>query len=397
MPVLNYIKTLLLGVILIAPGARAQPSLQSTLVILGEKIYKDISNANKYYFMPLNYKLVRDASGKPSFTLTQMRYTGTRTAADAGVIKFNNLLQFKVATDDVQQRRIPSLKTALKAINPQADLQMLPVIKFSSVLVFASSTQGSATDTISSADSAGFRQIDMAGVTDEKSDVNNSYWTERTVSIRLSDFDAQLVEAALQNRQSVMSFSYAIFTAFYEKTQIDISAHSNNKVKRNILDHFKKQLKGLKDTTRHMTLIKADVVELSVDISRWPGLVQKVDINERLPARYALFDVYCYDFANSLRADLFEKKIEIRASSVGGMAVTESYTFKQTAPDIYARSIRFPYAVRLDLPFYYQVTEIDHNGEKMVTEWIEKKEWNDIVDITSAPEKFVRPAVEAGQ
>jgi hypothetical protein len=60
---------------------------------------------------------------------------------------------------------------------------------------------------------------------------------------------------------------------------------------------------------------------------------------------------------------------------------------------VYARSIRIPYAVRLDQPFYYRITEIDHNGDTNISEWIEKKEWNDIVDITSAPEKFVRPVV----
>ncbi len=373
---------------LFAGTLHAQPSFQSSLMISGQKIYKDVKNTNLYYFIPFDYVLVKDADGEPAFTLTQMRYTGTKTSGDAGKIKYSNLLQFRVATDAEQQRQVPSIRTALKAINPSAELRMLPVKKFSSVLVFASSS-----DTAFTADTSSLKKVDLANVTDENAAVNNSFFTERIISLRLSDFDAQLVEAALKNNQAILSFSYAIFTEFSEKNSSDITLNDSKRIRPHVKRFFQQQITEQKDTTIKISLIKADVVDLGLSLAQWPSIVQKIDINERVPARYALFDVYCYDFANAYRADLFEKKIEIKASSVNGTYVVNTFSFKESQPDVYARSIRIPYAVRLDQPFYYRITEIDHNGDTNISEWIEKKEWNDIVDITSAPEKFVRPVV----
>ena len=116
-----------------------------------------------------------------------------------------------------------------------------------------------------------------------------------------------------------------------------------------------------------------------------------MDINEKLPAKYPLFDVYCYDFNNALRADLYAKKIEIKATSLNGAEISTSFSFRASQPERYTRSIRFPYAVRFDKPFYYRVTEITLDGEAHMTPWIEKKEWSELLDITSAPHKIVKP------
>ena len=152
-----------------------------------------------------------------------------------------------------------------------------------------------------------------------------------------------------------------------------------------------------KDSALHITLIKADAIPLTIDPVQWPSAIEKIDINERVPARFALFDVYCYDFTNELRPDLFTKKIEIKATSVNGVDIITAFSFKQNKPDVYARSIRFMYAVKFDKPFYYRVTEINNEGEASTTEWIQKKEWSEILDITSSPDKVVqKPDGESG-
>ncbi len=382
----TYIQPWLIGSTVFSNGVQAQPSFQSSFVISGQKVYHDVKNTNLYYHIPPDYKLVSEADGKPAFTLTQMRYTGTKTTGDVGKIKFHNILQFRIATDPEQVKIYPTMRAELRKTNPSAELRMLPVRRFSSVLVFASSS-----DTAFATDTSTLKKVDLANVTDESAGINNSFFTERIVSLRLTDFDAQLVASALEKNQSIMSFSYAFFTVFSEKKNQDISMVDSKKIRPRVRYFFQEQISLPEDTTTHLSLIKADVVDLSIDLSKWPTTIQKVDINERVPARYALFDVYCYDFANDLRADLFEKKIEIKASSVNGTYVINTFTFKAILPEIYARSIRIPYAVRLDLPFYYRVTEFDQNGDIQQTEWIEKKDWYEILDITSPPEKFVRP------
>src|SRR4029078_5779601 len=143
------------------------------------------------------------------------------------------------------------------------------------------------------------------------------------------------------------------------------------------------------DSTKHVSLVKADAIPIAVDLLKWQDLVQKVDINERFPAKYPLFDVYCYDFNQELRADLFEKRIDIKATHVNGSEITSSFTFSEGRPEVYAKSIRFPYAIRFDKPFFYRVLEINRDCEVVTGEWKEKTVWSELIDITSTPDKVV--------
>jgi hypothetical protein len=363
--------------------ALAQPSFQSSLLIEEQAIFKDAKNPNLYYYKPLDYTLATNAEGKPDFSMIQMRYTGTQATGDAGKQKFNNLLQFKIVLDLPQQKKINRIKTILLKNNPTAQLQLLPIKKFSSVLVFASIN----------ADTAAKDSMKLLSTSDEVTDVNatsnNSYWTERLITLRLSNADAEIIEAALKNHQSVMSFSYAFFSAFSEVNNTDLQVYGNSATKQRVKKYFEETVLPQKDTALHTTLIKANTINLSVDINQWPNTIQKVDINEKLPAKYALFDVYCYDFNNELRADLYAKKIEIKVTSINGSEVAVSFAFKQSRPDIYTKSIRFPYAVKFNKPFQYRITEMGVDGEITTTEWKQKKEWSEIIDITSSSEKII--------
>ena len=151
----------------------AQPS-HSSITVNEQKLYRDAVNMNVYYYLPADYKLATDISGKPEFKLTQMRYIGTAATGDVGVAKYNNLLQFKIISDIQQQKKREELKAALRKINLQAELRLLPVRKFSSVLVFAGAVDTPVADT------ASLIKINYAEATNENASVNNSYWNERT-------------------------------------------------------------------------------------------------------------------------------------------------------------------------------------------------------------------------
>jgi hypothetical protein len=364
----------------------AQPSVSSSFVVNEQKIFRDAVKTNIYYCMPSDYKLAADANGKPEFTLTQMRYTGTQATGDAGKIKYNNLLQFKIVADIQQQKKTEELKTELRKTDAQAELRLLPIRKFSSVLVFAGAPDGAEN---AGADTARLVKTDYTEAADENASVNNSYWNERVVTLRLSNTDAQLVESAIKNMQSVMSFSYGIYTVFSDAGMEDLSVSGNKEIRKEIKDFFANEIKNSGDSALHITLVKADAIAVKIDLNKWPAAIQKVDINEKIPAKYALFDVYCYDFNNELRPDLYSKKIEIKATSVNGADIVTAFSFRQNKPDMYAKSIRFAYAVKMERPFYYRVTEINNDGETWAGEWIKKKEWNEILDITSSPDKVV--------
>jgi hypothetical protein len=368
--------------LLILPGyAPAQPSLSSSQRVGDQTVYRDAIKPNIYYYLPAGYSVVHDTKGKPEFSMLQMRYTGTRATGDDGVAKFNNILQFRVAIDPEHPKKITELRNTLKKTVPGLELRSLPVRKFSSVLVFASSN--------TSADSLHLLQPSYSEASDENAASNNSFWNDRVVTLRLSNADAQLVEAALKNEQSVMSFSYAIYSSFTETDVKDLEVSGNSKLRKELQDYFSNELKNSADSSRKITMIRADAINLNVDLSAWPTLVQKVDINERMPAKFPLFDVYCYDFNNSMRPDLYAKKIEIKATSVNGNDILTAFSFKGSQPELYAKSIRFPYAVKFDRPFFYRVTEITVDGEAITTDWKEKKDWSELLDITSPPEKAI--------
>lgn len=364
--------------------AYTQPLIASSKIMNGHKIFSDKKKGNLYYYVPFDYKLVVDKDGRPEFSLIQMRYTGTHVSADAGVAKYNNLLQFRVAVDAMQQKEITKLKELLKKKQSNAELRQLPVKKFSSVLVFARSSE------LNTPDSGYVIRNSYSEMTDESTSVNNSYWTDRIITFRLNNIDAELVEAALKNHGSLMSFSYAMYSAFSESGLKDAYVNGDKDIDKRVKDFFTSEAENKKDSAAHLLLVKANAINLNVDIDAWPSIVQKIDINEKVPARYPLFDVYCYDFNNDLRPDLYSKKIEIKAASVNGSSITSVITFRQSQPDIYAKSLRFIYAARFDKPFYYRVTEVNNEGESVTFEWNEKKNWSELIDITSSPEKVVQ-------
>ncbi|MCB0376661.1 MAG: hypothetical protein KDD04_12135, partial [Sinomicrobium sp.] len=116
-----------------------------------------------------------------------------------------------------------------------------------------------------------------------------------------------------------------------------------------------------------------------------PDLTKQIDINERIPPEYAALDVYCFDFNNAIREDLYAKRVEFKAEGVGRGEVSFKVTFRATEPDIYAKTIRFIYAVKLDKPCSYRITEIFKDGRTERSKWTAVENWHQILDVTTQP------------
>ena len=360
---------------LFAVMIQAQPKGVDIQTINGCKVYSDAKNDNVFYYDPFGYRLATDRNGKPVLSLLQMRHTGTVATGNSGNIKYRNILQFKIEMDQSANEQLQAVKKILQRTVPNAVLKPLPVARFESLLVYAPANN---------ADSS--LKLLTNGHTEngsETSPLNASYWTERNFSIRLSDADAQLIATALENKSTAVSMSYAFYTGFSSEGLSSFSATINGQLSPRVLDHFDSTLVKNDDTTIQTVLVKADAVPINADTGRWPEVIKKIDINEKLPPSYPLLDVYCYDFNNAVRNDLYSKKIEVRATSVNGTDIFTSLSFKETQPDVYAKSIRFAYAVRFDRPFYYRVTDFTKDGEMKTGDWKERREWTEMLDITS--------------
>lgn len=356
----------------------AQPVVGNSITINGQTVFRDKRKTNVMYTMPPSFQLKKSADGSPLISLLKMRYTGTNATGDAGNIKFINIFQFIIALDTSFSSKNKLLKNRIVSLYPGTNIIQVPIQKFSSILVFAGS------------DSLHTIGNGIAENTEEESTVNNSYWSERTVSFRLSDNDAQLVESALKKNQAVMSFSYAYFSIFSDSLQDQLIITSTNPgLKKEIEDKLRNEVKK-DDSSLQVLMIQSDAIPVKIDTVNWSKHIQLIDINEKVPAKFPVLSVHCFDFSGQLRDDLYAKKIEIKATSINGSSVQVSHTFKKSQPDQASKSIRFQYAVRFDKPYYYRIKEINEDGEVETSAWIERKSWTENINITSPPEKIVR-------
>ena len=131
-----------------------------------------------------------------------------------------------------------------------------------------------------------------------------------------------------------------------------------------------RSLKGLAWHWSHTDLaVAATSLPLAFDATRFPDRLALLEIEASSPPGYPLLSVYCYDFAEARNPALFEKTLELEGEGLRGERVTTSLSFASDAPDVSARSVRFPFPVRLDRPFRQRVSETDWSGEQRVTEW----------------------------
>jgi len=133
--------------------------------------------------------------------------------------------------------------------------------------------------------------------------------------------------------------------------------------------------------------VLADAFSVEIDAARWPVLMKKLDINEEIPPGYPALEVRCYDFSDNLRPDLYSKTVEFKAQGVGRGEVITKVRFDRKNQDLTMYNIRFLYAVKIDKPLYYRITEISDNALPEKSEWKEVKSWNALIDVTSRLKK----------
>ncbi len=133
----------------------------------------------------------------------------------------------------------------------------------------------------------------------------------------------------------------------------------------------------------HAALVRASAFPIGVDAARWPSLIQQIDLNERVPPGYPALEVFCYDFRDGLRDDLYAKQVELVAEGVAGGVVRRTALFSRTQRDMYATNVRFPFAVRLDRPYRYRVTEILDDGLRVAGAWRVGAPWIELLDLTT--------------
>jgi hypothetical protein len=347
--------------------------------VQGLTVYPDIALSNVYYYAPSSLSLSVGQDGKPDFKLTMIRFTGTTLTSNQGTKRFNNITQFKIVMKSVDNKILESVRIQLTKISKIA-LLPLKLKRIDTQLIYTEINPEGLKQNNQKLESGIFE------TTQDNIPNENTYWTERYYTIRLSNESAQLLEKTLEKGQTIIGFNYAFITEGVSKKQSEVNIQTNA-LELEQVQTIKEQIKADTFIAKLDNYpIFSDAFQVLIDTKKHSNLVQKIDLNtERLPADYAALEVRCYDFNNSIRKDLDAKRIEIEAEGITrNTIVSQRFTFSNLQSDIYVKNIKFPYIVRTDRPFRYRLIEIlKTGGQPNVSAWIEQKNWSKLLDVTS--------------
>ena len=183
--------------------------------------------------------------------------------------------------------------------------------------------------------------------------------------------------------RSLLSVHYSCYARGMSEEVGEIQGEGMGELVEEMEEHLAEVIDSLQGPRRISKVVVSDAFSVRINPIQYPELMKQIDINEGMPPEYAALDVYCFDFNNEIRPDLFAKKLEIRADGVGRGEVKTQLSFKATEVDTYAHAVRFPYAVRMDRPYFYRITEISREGEVNTSSWQKRTSWASMLDITT--------------
>jgi hypothetical protein len=358
-------------------AAEAQPDFRSARQAGPLLVYSDDRNPRLYYYAPNELSLGESSPGKPDLHLLQTRYTGTVAGGDQGTAIHRSLLSFRVLLTPVKAQELDHAKRALRSLVGPVELRPLPIRHVEAVLVYT--PVGQTDEAKSEILPAGhFQETEEE---QDKSVRSGVYWSERLYMLSLDNDTSQIFWSALQKGQVVLIVGYAFLADGIRRDTSVLTLTGPHE----LTDALRARLEKGSSASQHATteVVRAGAFAVTVDAGKWPDLFKQIDINDRLPPGYAVLDVYCYDFQQR-EARLYEKRVEIEAEGVGGDPVGISTRFRRNQPDIYARSLRFPFAVRLDRPYQYRVVSTATDGAVSETPWQVESSWAKILDVTSS-------------
>ncbi len=381
------------------PPLTAIPNFAAGRQAGGLMVYPDDRRHGLYYYGPGELGLAVDGAGRPDLHFLQSRYTGTAAARDQGTFAFRSVLTLRVRQLGVGPQELDGVRRSLRLVRGN-ELRPLPIARLEAVLGYApvrapvsAAAALPGDDTATGADqaaapAAGEEQRTIAGGHFESDgEVDGPVWLERTYVLSLDAEESQLLWDALQRDRLVLSIGYAFFAAGRNEVPGAMASVGGgtlgDELRRTVAEAIAPAQGAEGDDAPPPVLVRAGASSITVDAARWPDLFRRVDINDRLPPGYAGLDVYCYDFRDGLRQDLYEKQVEVTAEAVGGQPVTLLAAFHQSQPDLYALSLRFPVAVRLDRPYRYRVSEVRRDGAAHPGPWQQGKGWAGILDVTT--------------
>jgi len=369
----------LAGVLLLVSPALAQaaPDLRHAETINGVTVWPDHRIDTRYYHLPGEVELAVHADGKPHFSLLSTRYIGTAAGGDQGRREQYNRLSFTVVIKPPSVGKLDSLRQQLESrYNQPVELRPLPVLRMPTQLVYQP------------LDDPGSQPTQLPQPSLEQENERGEVWNERSYALRLTAAEAQLLHSILEQGGVRFSLAYGLVVNGIGNSVSWHEIRGSSELVDAVRTLLEDSSAASDEQEPRPLLASADTTGITIDLQRWPELVGRFDLNERVPPGFAAIDIRCYDFQRLGENNLFEVRVDVRAQTVSGSWLMESVVFSSLAPELVASRVRFPVAVRLDRPYAYRITRVGNDGrEETVRDWTERDSWTELLDVTRPPQE----------
>jgi hypothetical protein len=360
----------------LAAPAWASPDLAQRRTVGSLIAFPDDRRADLFYYAPLEMHLVTATDGRPEFSFVEMRYTGSGLSRDRGLVVHRSLLTVRVELPSRSRDEIAECARALGASGRPAELQPLPIRRIEAALVY---TTIGARDTTTGVVPGGRFQ----GSRDAEGPPDQGYWNERVFTVGVDSLTAQVLHSTFAQGQLSLSLGFAFVADGRLAPQpfgaVDGPAEVSDALRR-VLSAAAADSGSSPDSALRRVVV-AGAIPIQVDTRRWPDLLRRVDVGDA--SGFAALDLYCYDFRDNRRPDLYERQVEVEAEAVGGRPVRLQAAFARAHPDVYSVSLRFPVAVKLDRPYRYRVTDVRSDGSSKQGGWSSGRDWVGLLDLTT--------------
>jgi len=266
-------------VVSVLASVSAQPVLSTKRTLFGYNIFQDYKNKPLFYYSPPDIVLKKSSDDSPQFTLLQMRYTGTHLYSDKDFKGFLNILQLSVNMETITSDAFGKIKQAL---GRYADLRPLPIRKFNGELIIPIGDAAAANEK--------YRKVSANGVDAVGEPTGNTFWSERTFTIRLENHESQLLWNQVETGKLGISFSYSFYADAIPGVVGDMRYSGT---RREFVEGMEEELPPgpVYDSTTNTYLVKANTFPIYINVEQYPQCLKKIDINEELPLAYASFEV----------------------------------------------------------------------------------------------------------
>lgn len=312
-----------------AGGAAAAPLFTDPLLVAGERVYRDHSQARLFYLVPASFAL-QEKNGVPVFRFALIGYLGSARTQDQGSFQDKGVLAFTV-----EEEKKPALFEKVRAVlqarhGSAAVLKSMPVADVAARLIY---------ERVGAQPASGSLAMRSGEEEDKK---KGQLWQQRVFVLALDDLDSNFFWKAFQEDLLALSLSYSI------------------------------SVDGFRNEEGQMVQAKEEfsgALPIRVSPKKFPALFEQIDLGARLTVGYTHLDVFCFDFVNEEAGDTYSKIVEIRYRDLRGKPVLTQLRFDAGSLE-YRRGLDFQYAKALVQGYDYRITEVSKAGEVRVGEWV---------------------------